>query len=68
MAKFTGKNRQAAKFLGVAPETFKDPGFCLGCGEVECECPSPSVARDPRNSANRNREGRPRKEKPFAAP
>lgn len=39
MAKrFTGKNREAAKFLGVPPEKFADPGFCLGCGESECVC------------------------------
>lgn len=39
MAKrFTGKNRQAARFLGIAPEKFVDPGFCLGCGEANCEC------------------------------
>jgi hypothetical protein len=36
--KFTGKNRQAAKFLGQSEDLFRDPGFCLGCGEEECEC------------------------------
>lgn len=37
-SKFTGKNRQAAKFLGENPETFIDPGFCLLCGEADCVC------------------------------
>lgn len=36
--RFTGKNRQAAKFLGIPSEKVEDPGFCLGCGEEECEC------------------------------
>ena len=39
--KFTGKNRLAAKFLGIPPEKFKDPGFCLGCGETNCVCDAP---------------------------
>ena len=39
--RFTGKNRRAAKFLGVPEESFEDPGFCLGCGEEECECDEP---------------------------
>lgn len=38
MAKFTGKNREVAKFLGQSPSTFEDPGFCLACGESECVC------------------------------
>jgi hypothetical protein len=45
--KFTGKNRSAAKFLGVPEETFVDPGFCLGCGENECVCEGgPTYERD----------------------
>ena len=38
MGKFTGKNRNIAKWLGEDPEGFVDPGFCLGCGEANCEC------------------------------
>lgn len=48
MAKrYTGKNRDAAKFLGIPPENFKDPGFCLGCGESECECDLTDAERCP---------------------
>jgi hypothetical protein len=51
MAKFTGKNREAAMFLGVPAKYFEDPGFCLLCGEVECECDADQsmdcLAREP---------------------
>lgn len=38
MSKFTGRNKEIAKWLGEQPDEFRDPGFCLGCGEAECEC------------------------------
>ena len=46
MAKFTGKNREIAKWLGEDPEEFTDPAFCLGCGEAECECDESSIEEE----------------------
>lgn len=46
MKKFTGRNREILKWLGEDLEEAEDPGFCLGCGEVECECESESKEGD----------------------
>lgn len=54
---FTGKNREAAKFMGVSADKFEDPGFCLLCGEADCECEGSAEAEfdrwNPRKKASR---------------